>query len=80
MYAAINKPQTYHTNQSLYGQGAVIGSKPYEGNAIVRTIRDFLFGPHNQTLTQYSNHFKPSAPESHKLTKSIVALASTAVS
>ena len=58
----------------------VLGSKPYEGGAIVGTIRDFLFGPHNQTLILYGKHFKSSAPETHRLTKSIVALAATAVS
>ena len=57
----------------------MLGSKPYEGNAIIGTIRDFLFGPHNQTLVIYPNRFKPSAPETHCLTKSVVALAATAV-
>jgi hypothetical protein len=77
MYAIITT-FTYCTNQ--YNQGTVLGSKPYEGCAIVGTIRDFLFGAHNQTLKIYANHFKASEPEGHQLTKSIVALAATAVS
>lgn len=57
----------------------MIGSRPYQHEAIIDILRDFLFGLHSTVSAVTRNHFDPAEAHVNMFPPSTIALVATAV-